>query len=460
MNNIYNVVAYLCSYIINTCEEVFFVHYSCISKSEKERTRNIIKENLPQLFSSQEEQIVQLTKENLTDSFFEKLQALILKLTNTKDFFATTALIQTLDQALANLLLEKIGELEHDDFSTVLNTNRELTGVGLLPRCSCEWERKHRLSHCYNRMDNFLFNMLLMENSILGELIDKHFFLPKSLFPHFSKTKKLTIAATALRRERKFTGELYDKDTVQYFKIVYDTDGWQEDNQLVWNKIQEASLHQTDIIVFPEMLGNPETVSFVQNKIQSLTEEEKQQLPSLIVLPSLWQNKQNTVTLLNKTGQIVYTQNKQNPFRIEHQGSGYLEGIIPSRVINILHFEGIGRIAILICKDFLTTKYMEQLMRCFKLTLILVPSFSTGSYDFRQTLDLCAHDDCNVVWINTCAAIEKGKEQNFEAIGAVRKRISRKDDESHTLCKMPPCDKAFKGTCNHDCMFYETLAGC
>ena len=114
----------------------------------------------------------------------------------------------------------------------------------------------------------------------------------------------------------------------------------------------------------------------------------------------------------------------------------------------------------LICKDFLTTKYMEQLMRCFKLTLILVPSFSTGSYDFRQTLDLCAHDDCNVVWINTCAAIEKGKEQNFEAIGAVRKRISRKDDESHTLCKMPPCDKAFTGTCNHDCMFYETLAGC
>ncbi len=127
--------------------------------------------------------------------------------------------------------------------------------------------------------------------------------------------------------------------------------------------------------------------------------------------------------------------------------------------MNIFHFEGIGRIAILICKDFLTTKYMEQLMRCFKLTLIIVPSFSTGSYDFRQSSDLCAHDDCNVVWINTCAAIEKGKERNFENIGYVRKRVSRSDDEAQMLSKLPICDGAFKGVCNHDCIYYETIKG-
>lgn len=107
----------------------------------------------------------------------------------------------------------------------------------------------------------------------------------------------------------------------------------------------------------------------------------------------------------------------------------------------------------------MTTKYLEQLMRCFKLTLIVVPSFSTGSYDFRRSFDLCAHDDCNVVWINTCAAIKKGKEANFESVGYVRKRVSRNDDESQMLSKMTICDGAFEGKCNHDCLFYETIQG-
>ena len=162
---------------------------------------------------------------------------------------------------------------------------------------------------------------------------------------------------------------------------------------------------------------------------------------------------------MDKFGNIVCRQGKQNPFRVEQGETGYLEGILSSLVVNIFHYEGIGRIAILICKDFLTTKYMEQLMRCFKLTLIIVPSFSTGSYDFRQSSDLCAHDDCNVVWINTCAAMEKGKEANFENIGYVRKRISRNDDEAQRLCKMPICSGAFEGHCSHDCLFYEIIQG-
>ena len=98
-------------------------------------------------------------------------------------------------------------------------------------------------------------------------------------------------------------------------------------------------------------------------------------------------------------------------------------------------------------------------MRCFKLTLIIVPSFSTGSYDFRQSFDLCAHDDCNVVWINTCASMQKGKEANFENVGYVRKRISRTDDEAQMLCGMKTCERAFSGECGHDCIYYETMRG-
>ena len=462
--NIYNTAAELCSLIINSCAEEFFVHYSCISNAEKFRINELIFESIPVLFETETErlrlfEIHQLSENELDEDFFERLEILVGKFKKSEYFFAIVGLIQILDEALETLLQKKIAEFQKDDFSVVLNTNRETTGIGLLPRSSCVWERKHRLSHSYNRMDNFLFNMLLMENSILGELIDKHFFLKKDLFPKFSETRSLKIATTPLRLERGFNVVPYSEDKVQYFRIAYDESDHQEENELIWHKIITASQNEADIIVFPEMLGNPRLTDFVSQRLKALSEDERSKIPSLIILPSFWEKKGNTVSILDKFGNIICRQSKQNPFRADLNGNGYLEGILSSLVVNIFHYEGIGRIAILICKDFLTTKYMEQLMRCFKLTLIIVPSFSTGSYDFRQSFDLCAHDDCNVVWINTCAALEKGKEQNFENIGYVRKRISRNDDEAQMLCKMPICEGAFKGECKHDCIYYETING-
>ena len=284
-------------------------------------------------------------------------------------------------------------------------------------------------------------------------------FLKSDLFENFSQKKSLKIAATPLRMNRGFDVVPYSKDAVQYFKISYCESDFDRENELVFEKILAAAENESDIVVFPEMLGNSKMTNFVSQKIKNLPEEKRKKIPSLIILPSFWEKNRNTVTILDKSGNVVCKQSKQNPFRAESAGIGYLEGILTSLVVNIFHFEGIGRIAILICKDFLTTKYMEQLMRCFKLTLIIVPSFSTGSYDFIRSFDLCAHDDCNVVWINTCAALEKGKESNFENIGYVRKRISRTDDESQMLCKMPICRSAFSGKCAQNCIYYETING-
>ena len=55
-------------------------------------------------------------------------------------------------------------------------------------------------------------------------------------------------------------------------------------------------------------------------------------------------------------------------------------------------------------------------MRGFMLTMIIVPSYSTGAYDFKTSFDLCAHDYCNVIWINSCSAMVPGKEMNFKNI--------------------------------------------
>lgn len=463
MNRIFDLIAALCSDVIGSCpDDSIFVRYSCISTAAKELMRDMIFQDLPFLFEKDVQNtpaVRQLTKEELNNSRLERLEKYMAELSQRRDSFVMIFLLQILDNALRTLLLEIIRDYQSDDFSVVLNTNRELTGIGLLPRTSCVWERKHRLSHSYNRLDNFLSHLLLLDSHILGELIDKHYFLKHEMFPAFSETKSIKVAVSPLRLERFFNLALHEKNMVQYFSIQYTGKDFGAENERIWQKILAAAQNESDIVVFPEMLGNPAMQADISQRLRALNEQERRKMPSLILLPSFWDNHQNSVIILDKNGNTLCRQNKQNPFRSEVNGTGYLEDIRTSRVVNIFHHEGIGRIAVLVCKDFITTGYMEQLMRCFRLTLIIVPSFSTGSYDFRQSFDLCAHDDCNVVWINTCAALEKGKEANFKNIGYVRKRIGRNDDDSQKLCEMPICQGAFEGRCSHDCLFFETIQG-
>lgn len=461
MLDLYNIVAELCSDIVNSCSEKFFVEYSCVSPAEKSRIYKVVWAEVPVLFqeSGKGKCVRELSPENLTRDFLENLRSLIDRLKANDDYYALLGLLQILDQAMAPLLIGAIAEFEQENFSIVLNTNRESVGVGLLPRCSCVWERKHRLIHRYNNLESFLYNILLIENSVLGELIDKHYFLKDELFPRFKNRRAVKIAATPLRLERHSKAQLIDKDKVLYYSITYDSSSFATDNELIWKKIWTAAENESDIVVFPELLGNVEMEDFVAGKIKALSPAEADKIPSLIILPSYWEKNRNVVTVMDKFGNVICKQNKQNPFRKEFEGVGYLEQISSNLVVNILHYEGIGRIAIMVCRDFLETEYMQQLMRCFKLTLIIVPSFSTGSYDFRRSFDLCAHEDCNVVWVNTCAALVKGKEANFQDIGYVRKRISRNEDEAQMLYKMPICGGAFNRECSHDCIYYETIQG-
>ena len=465
ITRICNILAELCSRIISSCpDESLFVRFSCLSRKRREEMLRDISVNVSALFEDTPAErktlrVRRLRDGDLCEGLYSALEGYITALAGRGEPYAMIVLAQTLDEAMKGLLLERIAAYQRDDFSVVLNTNRETVGIGLLPRCSCVWERSHRLSNSYNRLDNFLFNFLLIENTVLGELIDKHIFLSDRLFQGLSSRGCLRVAVSPLRREKHYTELSYIRDDIQYLGIEYDSRSFDEDNRAIWRRLLHAAENGCDIMVFPELLGNRATRDHIRGRLKALPPSEREKMPSLIILPSVWENNMNTVTVLDRFGDEVCCQSKQYPYRREQDGEAFLEDIKTNLVVNILHYEGIGRIAILICKDFLTTKYMEQLMRCFRLTLIIVPSFSTGSYDFRQSFDLCAHDDCNVIWINTCAAIKKGKEDNFRNIGYVRKRIGRNDDDSHKLCEMPVCGGAFEGRCGGDCIYFETIRG-
>lgn len=461
MTRIFDIMAELCSFVMNSCKDrSTYLKYSCISDSAHKKILDEIHERLPVLFKEGEDMSVNiLDKNDLTPELYRLLDAYTSELYIRCDFFQMIGLIQVLDEGLESILLGIIEELQEQRFNVVLNTNRETTGIGLLPRCSCVWERHHRMSRNYNRLDNYLFHLLIIENSVIGELFDIHHFLKPETFPNFREAHHLKISVSPLSIDRPFGLEEFEQNSIQYFRIVYNKNDYNKDNELIWQKICESAKHSCDIVVFPELLGNPDTKMFISSRLSLLSREEQRKIPALIVLPSVYENGLNSAYILGRNGKEVCRQSKQHPFRSVSGNKAQLEAIKTNQVINILHYEGIGRIAVLICRDFLTTEYMEKIMRCFKLTLIIVPSFSTGSYDFRQSFDLCAHDDCNVVWINSCAAMSKGKEANFENIGYVRKRIGRGDDDSQKLCKMPVCEGIFSGNCSKDCIYFETIRG-
>lgn len=457
MTEIYNIVAELCAHVIGACTEEFFFRVACMSENEKNRIDGIIYQYVPELTGKSG--VKQLTENVLTKDFYGRLRTLINVLYGREDNFAVVRLAQNLDEALEGLIGEEFKALQSESFSVMLNSNRESVGIGLLPRCHCSWERKRRLSDAYNRMDNFLYNFLLIENSVMGEMVDMHYFLKDDFFPDYARTGELKIAASPLRNDMVFSVGKYEEESVNKFSVNFIDELVQEQNELIWQKIMLAAEQRANIIIFPEMLGNAQTESCISSRLKAL--EDNKDIPSLIILPSYWDSKKhkNTVSVLDRYGSVLCRQNKQYPFR-QHDGNTYfMEDIYSSMTINIFHCNGIGRFAILICKDFLTTRYMERLMRCFKLTLILVPSFSSGSYDFRQSFDLCAHDDCNVVWLNTCAACMGGKADNFKCIGYVRKRISRFADESQKLCEMRSCEQLKNAVCDKSCIFYETIGG-
>ena len=472
MTDLYNLIAEICSSVIRACPENVFFKFTCISREANDRIREDIFRQFPFLCDTDpgsktpdgrpqkpKVRLLEQTDHPIPDP--ESLSAFWQQLFDRSDFYALIVLLEVLDAALEKIIHRTFIEYQAEQYSIVLNTNREATGVGLLPRCSCVWERSSRRSGGVFHLDSFFSHLLLLDNRVLDDIVDIHHFLPDGFFRRFDTGRKLVVAATPLRFERHFVTEAYEEDRVQYFRISCEGADYSMDNALIWEKIIAAGQKGSDILVFPEMLGNPETASYITDRLKSRDPHDRSEIPSLIVLPSVWDKtrRSNTVTILDREGNILCRQSKQIPFRMNHGGSSFLEGIHSNLVVNIFHYEGIGRIAILICKDFLMTQFMERLMRSFKLTLIIVPSFSTGSYDFLQSSDLCAHDDCNVVWINSCAAMEPGKEANFRNIGYVRKRIGRSDDDALKLTVMPSCPGVFSRNCSHDCIYFETITG-
>ncbi|MCM1541287.1 MAG: hypothetical protein NC121_08495 [Blautia sp.] len=168
------------------------------------------------------------------------------------------------------------------------------------------------------------------------------------------------------------------------------------------NILRRAVDEQADILVYPEMLGTEELAEYLSGKLDLRDNILDNGFPRLTICPTIWKQNRNYCKVLDDIGEVVCEQQKHHGVDLKQFKSK--EDITSDRVIYILHCYGIGRIAIAICKDFILTDYLRILAEYLKVSLLLVPSFTSGDYQFRELASKYPEKDCNVIWINTCSA--------------------------------------------------------
>lgn len=451
---IYNLIADLCSYLVMSVGKDYLILYKSISGKECSRIDRYIQENTG-LSLSDKGTYFPVFEPDIDHEFIKKLYDFKDELYKEKDRDSIIRYIQALDEAVSVLLYDEQELLQENRISSEINTNRKETHISLFPKMRCVWSRKNRHSFSYERIDSYLKYLLVVED--MPNIEAEHIFIKKGSFPKFDKLKRLNVAASPLSAKSNFDVRYHNTDNYQTFDIKYNASRMKRDNELVWNKIREAGKNGSELLVFPEMLGNPTMETFIREKLKMLDRDERRYVPSFIVLPSCSVDGSNCAPVLDRYGTVLSRQCKQNPFFLKTKQGNHREYLKKDNKITIFHYPGIGRFAVMICKDFLTNEYMERIMRGFMLTMIIAPAYSTGSYDFKLSLDLCAHDDCNVIWINTCAALIPGKEENFENIGYIRKRIGRNESEEKASYRMKSCRKLLEGGCDHNCIYYDSF---
>lgn len=345
-----------------------------------------------------------------------------------------------------------------------LNNNVEETQIQVLPKMSAYWERGSGGSqHSYD-ISRLLKNIMYIDTRIFSEMqIEqiKHSFLSSSMFYRAEKKGILRIGVSFISRNLHIMTR--ESGENKFCVDAVTRPGQVEKN--VKRVLEEARREQVDIVFFPEMIGSSETdASITKYLLEAALEMSSEEYPALIVLPSKWEENQNSALVLTGNGAEVCSQQKQYPYDgpVEPGGKPAQEDLSPDGILHLIHCQGLGRMAIMICKDFLITEYLQMLLEILRVTLILVPSMTTGEYDFKTHIHMCEHADCCVMQGNCCSAqwmvaedqrgkldtcgycLKSGKNQNPKYVQGGEKIISfTKPDNCRT------------GECKEACLFIE-----
>lgn len=404
--DLFNVMALMIRKLIDSTDESFLVKFNAPSSYKEKRLKRKLQKVLPEL---------EICDSALDDEiqFVQKITEVFDGAFEEEDYDLVLMIIQKLD----NLLKEEI-EIYYKIFADknaayivadkndkkidkCLNTNKDECNLQLLPKCACEWSHNSREIIATNTINMYLKNCFYVQMEKLGKFELRNVYLNRC-FENAKKTRVLKIGMTPLCNDVHLGIRKFEENGTSYFEIE-DVKNEDAIKETVLKQLEQAKENDVDIMMYPEMLGTPDTLNAIRESLEAFNEDEKE-YPDLVLCPTVWKDRKNVCVVFDRDGDVIVKQEKQYSFPYVEEGRMYLEGIVPDNTIHLIHCEGVGRIAILICKDALQREYLHMLLECLKVTLVLIPSFSTGSYDFDDMIQMCRSYDCCAVWINTCSA--------------------------------------------------------
>lgn len=420
-----------------------------------------LRESLPILFE-ENGQIHNLRLSEMDDSFFSSLKKVI----SEDDIYLLHLLVYCMDRAIIQCYntLETFEE-EYEEIEG-LNDNWKETGISILKRVSCAWQVRNIGSCEESLFYNFYYIERQEDIKISNHVLQRPSVLKSGKLNLRVAISPLTKEEVVVFSEPYERVNIHTKQKQHYFRVetIKNTE-WLE--QEIIRNMEYSGTHDVDILVFPEMLGSQEMLN---NVLDFFQQNRDKKVPPLVVFPSIWEkaeddrNNTNVSCLLLDGRQIMFRQNKRICFYYKDKdGTKVFEDInrdpnVPD-ILNVLHIDGIGRICIIICYDYLHNENREMIRKLIKPTLICCPSFSTGSFNFQILQESGYYAGCNSIWCNTCSAANAaGSDKNFEIVGGIG-TLSKKCDQmdAETFKKVFEGRKMCKKEICSQCVYYSDI---
>ena len=285
-----------------------------------------------------------------------------------------------------------------------LNDNVESCGLRLLPRVPCNWEHNSRDAYMAYSLFFYLRNFYYVDIEEEGEYVIQHILMPQTTFHRALQKGELSVCVSPVTGENVVqVTEPYTRDHKDFISVKpLEETAEQKLKAQILSILEKAAKQEADILLLPEMLGSTGIRDSIQQELEGRERIPDNEFPRLTVCPSIWEERRNSCAVLDDMGEQLFEQQKH--FGAYLKKLGAKEDIVSDNKVYILHCRGIGRVAVAICKDFLMTSYLKLLVETFKVSLLFVPSFTSGDYQFEILLEKYGEQDCDVVWVNTCAS--------------------------------------------------------
>ena len=349
-----------------------------------------------------------------------------------------------------------------------LNDNVCETGVTIIPKVQSlpntffvrdgesVSDKEYRDSnYWYDNINEHFNNIICIQNIVLNGYSIKNVMI--DLFRD-RKREKIVIGVTpccnddlnSIMNVKQYCNEETGK---QHFEIEGYYDSEALTNRFV-NILTKAKDNDVDILMGPEMLGSTEMCETDSMGYNPIFRKKAGCMPHLVVTPTVWTSGKNFLSVYLNSGELIGQQYKQNSFEYTDSNERFEENLKNSpREILLLHIPGWGRIVFPICVDFLVAKYRDMLARELKATLMLCPSYSSGTVQFGNASGSVRDFGTRLVWLNSCSALRKFGDKP-ETIGLVSVPVTNLGDiEQNATPIKPQCD----GKCSNNCLFTITI---